>query len=395
MKKIVIFTILTVLIIFSLQQSAFSEIEGKENRANAAAEAAKSYKREVIENNYEEENSEEEIIEEKAIEESPEIKFKSSQLKKLLPTDTELDEITLRSVWRYVDKQFTLNEQKETESIQGLLRDIGRVYDPIVNRYKVSTIQIEILKYENNNLLKEYWETEKKSNLKKMYDNAYLIGSPDKNIECFFNHTNMGAITICKTNEYVIQAIIFDEYQEHFMYSKLKSGPQKLVLTQDEMSVSIVNKILEKINDGGEHNYHLYKILESNKELKENEFRNNQTEELEKEMDKIKINKENKLMEEKKINKLLGIEKDKKYGIQNFHCMKNDFGLVTITGQFNNNGIKKDKVVLEILFLNYDQNIIFKNKVNLLEIDEFETKRFLGNTKINESFSTCVIKVDN
>ena len=100
-------------------------------------------------------------------------------------------------------------------------------------------------------------------------------------------------------------------------------------------------------------------------------------------------------MEEKKINKSLGIEKDKKYGIQNFHCMKNDFGLVTITGQFNNNEIKKDKVVLEILFLNYDQNIIFKNKVNLLEIDEFETKRFLGNTKINESFSTCVIKVDN
>ena len=75
--------------------------------------------------------------------------------------------------------------------------------------------------------------------------------------------------------------------------------------------------------------------------------------------------------------------------------MKNDFGLVTITGQFNNNEIKKDKVVLEILFLNYDQNIIFKNKVNLLEIDEFETKRFLGNTKINESFSSCTIKIDS
>ena len=394
MRKIVIFTIFTVLMIFSLQQLVFSEIEGKENRANAAAEAAKSYKREIIEDNSEEENYEEEIVKEKSMEESPEIKFKSSQLKKLLPTDAELDEITLRSVWRYVDKQFSLNEGMEIESIQGLLRDIGRVYDPIVNKYKVSTIQIEILKYENNNLLKEYWETEKESNLKKMFDNAYLIGSPDENTKCFFNYTNMGAITICKTNEYVIRAIIFDEYQEHFMYSKLKSGAQKLVLSQDEMSTSIVNKILEKINGKGEHNYHLYKILESNKELKKNEFRNNQTEKLEEKMDKIKIDKENKLMKEKKMNKLLGIEKGKKYGIQNFYCMKNDFGLVTITGQFNNNEIKKDKVVLEILFLNYDQNIIFKNKVNLLEIDEFETKRFLGNTKINESFSTCTVKAD-
>jgi len=30
-----------------------------------------------------------------------------------------------------------------------------------------------------------------------------------------------------------------------------------------------------------------------------------------------------------------------------------------------------------------------------LEINEFETKRFLGNTKIDESFSTCTIKVKN
>ena len=88
------------------------------------------------------------------------------------------------------------------------------------------------------------------------------------------------------------------------------------------------------------------------------------------------------------------MEKDKKYGIQNFSCIKDEFGLVTISGQFNNNGIKKDKVVLEILFLDYEKNIIFKNSANLLEIDEFETKRFLGNTKIDKTFSTCTIKTD-
>ena len=93
-------------------------------------------------------------------------------------------------------------------------------------------------------------------------------------------------------------------------------------------------------------------------------------------------------------NRNLGVEKDKKYGIQNFSCIKDEFGLITISGQFNNNQIKKDKIVLEILFLDYEKNVIFKNTANLLEIDEFETKRFLGNTKIDKPFLTCTIKVN-
>ena len=55
------------------------------------------------------------------------------------------------------------------------------------------------------------------------------------------------------------------------------------------------------------------------------------------------------MMKEDK-NKLLGIEKDKKYGIQKFSCIKDEFGLITISGQFNNNQIKKDKVSFEIAF---------------------------------------------
>ena len=66
-----------------------------------------------------------------------------------------------------------------------------------------------------------------------------------------------------------------------------------------------------------------------------------------------------------------------------------------ISGQYNNNQIKKDKVVMEILFLDYDNEVIFKNKANLLEIDKFETKRFLGNLKIDENFSTCIVQIKN
>ena len=374
------------IIILTEQNVSGEEIEGEEERKIAAEKASDALKR----NNT---RSEPEItIEPEKIEEK-EVKKKLGKLKKLLPTEEELDEITLGTVWRYLDKQSQKNEEENIEVIQGLVRDIGRVYDPVVNKFKVATIQIEIIKFEDFNNLKNYWFNEKNSSLANLYDNAYLVGKPNEYTECLFNYSNNGAITICKTDEFVIQSIIFDKYQEHYMYSKPHTGFKKLELNQDEMTTRIVEKILEKIQKNVEitSNGNLYKILESNREIKEREYN--------KEIDEREYNKEideqNRFLVEKNKNKKLGIEKDKKFGIQNFSCLKDEFGLITISGQYNNNEIKKDKVVMEILFLDYDKEVIFKNKANLLEIDKFETKRFLGNLKIDKNFSTCTIQIKN
>ena len=376
MKKIVFSMVFMILIIILTEQNVSGEeIEGEEERKIAAEKASDALKR----NNT---RSEPEIITEPKKIEEKEIKKKLGKLKKFLPTVEELDEITLGTVWRYVDNQSQKNEEENIEVIQGLVRDIGRVYDPVVNKFKVATIQIEIIKFEDFNNLKNYWFNEKNSSLANLYDNAYLVGKPNEHTECLFNYSNNGAITICKTDEFVIQSIIFDKYQEHYMYSKLQTGFKKLELNQDEMTTRIVEKILEKIQKNVEitSNGNLYKILESNREIKEREYN--------KESDE-----QNKFLVEK--NKELGIEKDKKYGIQNFSCLKDEFGLIMISGQYNNNQIKKDKVVMEILFLDYDNEVIFKNKANLLEINKFETKRFLGNLKIDENFSTCTIQIKN
>jgi len=376
MKKIVFSMVFMILIIILTEQNVSGEeIEGEEERKIAAEKASDALKR----NNT---RSEPEItIEPEKIEEK-EVKKKLGKLKKLLPTEEELDEITLGTVWRYLDKQSQKNEEENIEVIQGVVRDIGRVYDPVVNKFKVATIQIEIIKFEDFNNLKDYWFNEKNSSLANLYDNAYLVGKPNEYTECLFNYSNNGAITICKTDEFVIQSIIFDKYQEHYMYSKPQTGFKKLELNQDEMTTRIVEKILEKIQKNMEitSNGNLYKILESNREIKEREYN--------KELDE-----QNKFLVEK--NKELGIEKGKKYGIQNFSCLKDEFGLIMISGQYNNNQIKKDKVVMEILFLDYDNEVIFKNKANLLEINKFETKRFLGNLKIDENFSTCTIQIKN
>jgi len=371
--------------IFLIDQNVFAETEEEKERKELVNDAANSLKRESIETK--------EITNESEKNEEEKIKKKLSKLKKFLPTEEELDEITHGTVWRYIDKQSEKNEEENIEVIQALVRDIGRVYDPVVNKFKVATIQIEIIKFEDFNKLENYWLNEKNSSLENLYENAYLVGKPNEYAECLFNYSNNGAITICKTDEFVIQSIIFDKYQEHYMYSKPQTGFKKLELNQDEMTTRIVDNILKKIQKNTEttNKYELYKILESNREIIQREI-NKENKERE---DNEVINEQTKLLEEKNKNKQLGIEKDKKYGVQNFSCLKDEFGLITISGQYNNNQIKKDKVVMEILFLDYDNEVIFKNKANLLQIDKFETKRFLGNLKIDENFLTCTIQIKN
>ena len=387
MKKIIIFSIFLIFSVFLMNQHTFAETEDEKERKELVENAANSLKRENT-------DSKTTVIDDKSEKkDEKEIKKKLGKLKKFLPTEEDLDKITLRTVWRYVDKQSDKNEEFGIEKIQALIRDIGRVYDPIVNKYKVATIQIEIIKFNDEEKIKNFWMIDKKSDFENLYDNAYLIGTPSDGTECMFNYSNMGAMTICKTDEFIIQSIIFDKYQEHYTYSKPQTGIKKLTINQDEITTQIVENILKKIhkNEKIEFNNELHKILESNIEIKQKQ----QLDANKQNQIKNEINKKDKFLAEKNENKLLGIEKDKKYGIQNFSCLKDEFGLITISGQYNNNQIKKDKIVMEILFLDYNENVIFKNKANLLEIDKFETKRFLGNLKIDDRFSTCSVKIHN
>ena len=386
MKKLAVFVIFLFLMMLSLQQTVFAEIEEKVG-SGSGGDPNCFLERECTV------NDEENKIEEKEVEEKEERK-KASKLIKLLPTEDKLEEITYRTIWEYVDKQSTMDEETGIETATAILKDITRVFDPIVNKYKVSTILVEIIKYDDIYELEYYWEEISSSSIENIFNNAYLVGSPTGNIDCMFNFSEEGAATICITNEYVVQSIIHDKYQEHFNYNKLKIGPKKLQINQDEMTINIVQDVLKNIEKekGIESNYQLFEILESNKEIRDKEFRDKEVEAKE---NKKKTVQENNMRNEQNKNKSLGMEKDKKYGIQNFSCIKDEFGLVTISGQFNNNQIKKDKVVVEILFLNNEQSIILKNTANLLDIDEFETKRFLGNTKIDQSFLTCKIQVVN
>ncbi len=155
MKKIIIFTVFFILIIFSTNQIVSGETDEEKERKKDIENAYKLLKRDIPI------KEPEENIDESEKEDKKDIKKKLGKLKKFLPTEEEFDEITLRSVWRYVDKQTEKNEEGDIEVIQALTRDIGRVYDPVVNKFKVATIQIEIIQFEDFKKLEKYWLDEK------------------------------------------------------------------------------------------------------------------------------------------------------------------------------------------------------------------------------------------
>ena len=157
-----------------------------------------------------------------------------------------------------------------------------------------------------------------------------------------------------------------------------------MTIDQNEITTRVVDQILKKmqINYELESSNQLYKILELNADIIERKQNKNYSSEKE-----LVINKNKKQVHE--------FENNKKYGIENFSCIKDEFGLITISGQYNNNQIKKDKIIMEIAFLDNNQNIILKNTAYLLELEEYETKRFIGNLKIDERFSVCTINIKN
>jgi DNA topoisomerase VI subunit B len=115
MKKLAIFLIFSFFIVFLSQQEVFAQIEGKEEIEKAAKEAANSIKRESTVKDEERKIEEKEVIKEKEVRKIP------SKIIKLLPTENRLEEITYRIIWKYVDKQSTLDEETGIETTSALL----------------------------------------------------------------------------------------------------------------------------------------------------------------------------------------------------------------------------------------------------------------------------------
>ena len=87
-------------------------------------------------------------------------------------------------------------------------------------------------------------------------------------------------------------------------------------------------------------------------------------------------------------------EKSVIQGVRDFSCVRDDFGLVMISGQYNNDNVKRSQVNLVISFFDNEENSIGKSTATFYNLKEFETKRFMGHSKWNGDFYTCQIDIE-
>ena len=78
-----------------------------------------------------------------------------------------------------------------------------------------------------------------------------------------------------------------------------------------------------------------------------------------------------------------------KLGIQNFTCIKDDFGMIEINGEFANSEKFFEKIVFSIVLRSYDGTKLAQGDSEILDIEPFEIRKFDGYVELNEPFYEC------
>ena len=82
-------------------------------------------------------------------------------------------------------------------------------------------------------------------------------------------------------------------------------------------------------------------------------------------------------------------ETSPRYGMSGLFCSRDDFGTITITGAYTNDEIPRNITDVDIVFVDWDENITGRTSISFADLGEFETKRFYGHVKWDGNFALC------
>jgi len=287
-----------------------------------------------------------------------------------LLNDKEIVDITKKTIWRNFSTEYEFEEKEGVvDSVKIIFNDITRVYEPIFYKFKVPTLVMQISEFNNQNDLETYWNSFENRDKQEIFDSAYMSGKPNTNSECLFNYTSEGALTSCIYDNLIVHVMIFDKNNEHYNYKV-----NDLILDENEPTSRFTSEILKKIS--------FYK----------NEFINSQLSSvMQKEIQDRNLG--DSVNGIKTALKSVEAEQSVIQGVNNFSCIRDDFGLVTISGQYQNDNKKRTQVDLIISFLDNKGSILGNTSTTLNDLKEFESKRFVGHSKWNENFYSCQIEI--
>ncbi len=319
-------------------------------------------------------------------------------LEKLFPTQDEIDEID-PSIWEYVitDETFTLSNMNHV-GVQKILQDRTRLFDPIYNKYEVPFTMMQIFQFASNDLAKEFLEQQiwaknvlhhgtisddeiSYSDYKytKIFEQADMSGTSDVTGDCLYYMTvNTGGVVMdeahfvqCVLNEKIIQVYLYEDYTS----------------VDENFAFELMDIILRKINDTSR--------IESVKNILKLDNINTPT--LPSSSPSTQPTPPPSNAESSSTSKPETADPEisgSTVGIQNFSCINNDFGVVSMKGQFINGKSSYEKVAVNIVIEAYDGSVLAQGMDYILMVNQFETRDLEGYVEIDEPYHKCIATID-
>ena len=285
------------------------------------------------------------------------------------PTDDEKNTFE-PFTWKYFEDysrgifQYRAQESMSIQtSIGKILYDISRHYDPIYNENQVPYILMELYQYESNEDAKSFVDKHPRV-YNAFFDQSDMSGTSDLTGDCMYN--NQKNIVEASMDEIHMMICIYDDLA--LLITVYEDYPN----VNSSLVFNIADIIFKKIHDGNE-NPKLYEILKQNSFEVKPESKND-----------ISSSESNNPSPQND-SELSGA----KLGIQNFTCIKDDFGMIAINGEFANSEKFYDQIVFSIILKSYDGTKLAQGDSEILNVEPFEIRKFDGYVELNEPFYEC------
>ena len=298
------------------------------------------------------------------------------ELEKELETEFEhyiLTQDDLRGLfdryWKIINVDTDLSDTEFLSSTI-IIRDGEREFDPVYKKNKIPAITVEIYQFEFGSDQEDFWFVDEYE--QSISDLASISGFSETTGDCFFENSIEGGMSGCSYENIIIQVTTFDLYEKHLRTIK------KDVRLESEPTLKVLNKVIEKINDfkGRDHGVDVVNVL----------------------LDKIDRNqivgkdlKQDK--EFKEIDTNTDPEDSLRDGINYFSCKKDDFGVVSIAGEFANGVGFVDGAKITISLTDGNDDIIISDSNNFDQIEKYDTRKFVAYVKTNERFNDCNVEI--
>ena len=286
------------------------------------------------------------------------------------PTEVESKEFE-PNTWKYFDShargifQYRAADSMLIETSVGkILYDVSRPYDPIYNQNQVPYILMELYQYNSNEDARSFVDKYPRI-YNEFFEQSDMSGTSDETGDCMYN--NEKNLAISGQDEIHMIICIYDNL------ALLITAYEDYTVVDSSLVFDVADSFFEKIHD---------EPVPKLKEILEQNF----FETISESQDSISEQQSSQSKPPEQIDPELS---GAKVGIQNFSCIKDDFGFVEIYGEFSNDNKFYERVVFSIILKSYDGTKLAQGDSEILNVQPYEIRKFDGYVALDEPFYEC------